>query len=184
MKLDLERWRCTVARMASCRIKPQRHFRSIHEFQGSESKLRFLARSKFKPPCLHRRIHLQGNQSSNIGRIVPPRVSTSTQSKLRIQASNLEFGTSKPPLTHPGRRNPSCAQCATASHFALQGGQCLQKRGRPRPFRRRRAAGGGSGTRSGCVDVSVGPGTEDGACGGRAPARPGGSCGSAFSSPA
>jgi len=44
--------------------------------------------------------------------------------------------------------------------------------------------GGAFGTRSGCVDVSVGPGTEDGACGGRAPARPGRSCGSAFSSPA
>jgi len=50
--------------------------------------------------------------------------------------------------------------------------------------------GGASGTRSGCdrmgaqLHVSVGPGTEDGACGGRAPARPGRSCGSAFSSPA
>ena len=50
--------------------------------------------------------------------------------------------------------------------------------------RGRFVGGGASGTRSGCVDVSVGPGTEDGACGGRAPARPGRSCGSAFSSPA
>ena len=50
--------------------------------------------------------------------------------------------------------------------------------------RGRFVGGGAFGTRSGCVDVSVGPGTEDGACGGRAPARPGRSCGSAFSSPA
>ena len=96
-KLDLERWQSTVARMAQSHITPQRQICSIHVPLNPCFGIHASIFGPFKPPCHFRRIHVQGIQASNFCRLSLHAdfvASTSTQSKLCIQASN--FGSIEP----------------------------------------------------------------------------------------